>query len=107
MIYPLLPIFLAGVLGTSSTFIGAIEGVAESTASLLKLVSGWWPDRMRSRKPFVVIGDLMASVARPFTPPARSATQVLAIRVTDRIGKGFRTSPREAPRAASARADAR
>ena len=107
MIYPLLPIFLAGVLGTSSTFIGAIEGVVESTASLLKLVSGWWSDRMRSRKPFVVIGYLIASVARPFTAAARSATQVLAIRVTDRIGKGLRTSPRDALLADSAPADAR
>jgi len=107
MIYPLLPIFLAGVLGTSSTFIGAIEGVAETTASLLKLVSGWWSDRMRSRKPFVVIGYLIASVARPFTAAARSATQVLAIRVTDRIGKGLRTSPRDALLADSAPADAR
>ena len=107
MIYPLLPIFLAGVLGTSSTFIGAIEGAAETTASLLKLLSGWWSDRMRSRKPFVVIGYLIASVARPFTAAARSAAQVLAIRVTDRIGKGLRTSPRDALLADSAPADAR
>ena len=96
MIYPLLPVFLAGVLGTSSTFIGAIEGIAETTASLLKLVSGWWSDKMTSRKPFVVIGYLIASVARPFTAATRTASQVLAIRVTDRIGKGLRTSPRDA-----------
>ena len=107
MIYPLLPVFLAGVLGTSSTFIGAIEGAAETTASLLKLVSGWWSDRMKSRKPFVVIGYLIASIARPFTAAARSATQVLAIRVTDRIGKGLRTSPRDALLADSAPPDAR
>jgi MFS family permease len=107
MIYPLLPVFLAGVLGTSSTFIGAIEGVAETTASLLKLVSGWWSDRMRSRKPFVVIGYLIASVARPFTAATRNAAQVLAIRVTDRIGKGLRTSPRDALLADSAPPDAR
>jgi MFS family permease len=107
MIYPLLPVFLAGVLGTSSTFIGAIEGVAETTASLLKLVSGWWSDRMRSRKPFVVIGYLIASIARPFTAATRSAVQVLAIRVTDRIGKGLRTSPRDALLADSAPPDAR
>jgi MFS family permease len=107
MIYPLLPVFLAGVLGTSSTFIGAIEGAAESTASLLKLLSGWWSDRLKSRKPFVVIGYLIASIARPFTAAARSATQVLAIRVTDRIGKGLRTSPRDALLADSAPADAR
>jgi MFS family permease len=107
MIYPLLPVFLAGVLGTSSTFIGAIEGAAETTASLLKLASGWWSDRMKSRKPLVVIGYLIASIARPFTAAARSATQVLAIRVTDRIGKGLRTSARDALLADSAPADAR
>ena len=107
MIYPLLPIFLAGVLGTSSTFIGAIEGVAETTASLLKLVSGWWSDKMRSRKPFVVIGYLIASIVRPFTGAARTAPQVLAIRVTDRIGKGLRTSPRDALLADSAPPEAR
>jgi MFS family permease len=107
MIYPLLPIFLAGVLGTSSTFIGAIEGVAETTASLLKLVSGWWSDRMTSRKPFVVIGYLLASIVRPFTAAARSASQVLAIRVTDRIGKGLRTSPRDALLADSAPPESR
>ena len=107
MIYPLLPIFLAGVLGTSSTFIGAIEGTAETTASLLKLVSGWWSDRIKTRKPFVVTGYLIASVVRPFTAAARSASQVLAIRLTDRIGKGLRTSPRDALLADSAPADAR
>jgi MFS family permease len=107
MIYPLLPIFLAGVLGTSSTFIGAIEGVAETTASLLKLASGWWSDRMTSRKPFVVIGYLIASIVRPFTAAARSASQVLAIRVTDRIGKGIRTSPRDALLADSAPPESR
>src|SRR5689334_18889387 len=107
MIYPLLPIFLAGVLGTSSTFIGAIEGIAETTASLLKLVSGWWSDKMTTRKPFVVIGYLIASVARPFTAATRTASQVLAIRVTDRIGKGLRTSPRDALLADSAPPESR
>ena len=107
MIYPLLPVFLAGVLGTSSTFIGAIEGAAETTASLLKLVSGWWSDRITSRKPFVVIGYLIASIARPFTAATRSAEQVLAIRLTDRIGKGLRSSPRDALLADSAPANAR
>lgn len=107
MIYPLLPIFLAGVLGSSSTFIGAIEGAAETTASLLKLLSGWWSDRMKSRKPLVVIGYLIASIVRPFTAAAHSARQVLAIRLTDRIGKGLRTSPRDALLADSAPPHAR
>jgi MFS family permease len=107
MIYPLLPIFLAGVLGANASFIGAIEGVAETTASLLKLLSGWWSDKMKTRKPFVVVGYLIASVARPFTALAQNATQVLGIRVTDRVGKGLRTSPRDALLADSAPPDAR
>ncbi|MFL5568193.1 MAG: MFS transporter [Gemmatimonadaceae bacterium] len=107
MIYPLLPLFLAGILGANASFIGAIEGVAETTASLLKLVSGWWSDRITSRKPLVVAGYLIASIARPFTAITRSAGQVLAIRVTDRVGKGIRTSPRDALLADSAAPEAR
>jgi len=107
MIYPLLPIFLAGALGANASFIGAIEGAAETTASLLKLLSGWWSDRVKSRKPFVVVGYLIASIARPFTAMARNATQVLAIRLTDRVGKGLRTSPRDALLADSAPPEAR
>ena len=96
MIYPLLPVFLAGVLGANASFIGAIEGAAETTASLLKLVSGWWSDKVKSRKPFVVAGYLIAGVARPFTAVTHTAAQVLGIRVTDRVGKGLRSSPRDA-----------
>ncbi|MFL5487863.1 MAG: MFS transporter [Gemmatimonadaceae bacterium] len=107
MIYPLLPLFLAGVLGANASFIGAIEGAAETTASLLKLLSGWWSDRVASRKPLVVAGYLIASIARPFTAMTRSAGQVLAIRVTDRVGKGIRTSPRDALLADSAAPEAR
>ena len=107
MIYPLLPVFLASVLGANASFIGAIEGVAESTASLLKLVSGWWSDKVGSRKRLVVIGYGIASVVRPFTAMAGSATQVLFIRLTDRIGKGIRTSPRDALLADSAPETAR
>ena len=107
MIYPLLPIFLAGVLGANASFIGAIEGAAESTASLLKLLSGWWSDKVASRKPFVVVGYLIASIVRPFTAATHNATQVLGIRVTDRIGKGLRTSPRDALLADSALPEAR
>ena len=107
MIYPLLPIFLAGVLGANATFIGAIEGTAETTASLLKLLSGWWSDKVSSRKPFIVAGYLIASIVRPFTAAAHSATQVLAIRVTDRVGKGIRSSARDALLADSAAPEAR
>jgi len=96
MIYPLLPVFLATVLGASAGFIGAIEGAAESTAALLKLASGWWSDRVSRRKPFVVAGYTLASVVRPLIAVATSATQVLLIRVTDRVGKGLRNAPRDA-----------
>jgi MFS family permease len=96
MIYPLLPVFLTSVLGASAGFIGAIEGAAESTASLLKLASGWWSDRIQKRKPLVVWGYVMASAVRPFVAMAQTATQVLLIRVADRVGKGIRNSPRDA-----------
>ena len=96
MIYPLLPVFLVGVLGASATTLGAIEGAAESTAALLKLASGWWSDRVGRRKPLVVGGYLLSSIARPLVGLAASAGQVLAIRLTDRVGKGVRTSPRDA-----------
>jgi MFS family permease len=96
MIYPLLPVFLTTVLGVSAGFIGAIEGAAESTASFLKLASGWWSDRMRRRKPLVVAGYALASIVRPLVAIARSATQVLLIRVSDRVGKGLRNAARDA-----------
>jgi MFS family permease len=96
MIYPLLPVFLTAVLGADAAFVGAIEGAAETTAALLKLASGWWSDRVRRRKPLVVIGYGIASIARPLVAIAQTAAQVLVIRVSDRVGKGIRNSPRDA-----------
>ena len=96
MIYPLLPVFLSATLGASTIAIGAIEGAAESTAALLRLASGWWSDRLTRRKPLVVAGYLLAAIVRPLVGVAQSATQVLAIRLTDRVGKGIRTAPRDA-----------
>ena len=96
MIYPLLPIFLTTVLGANASFIGAIEGAAETTAALLKLASGWWSDRMAKRKPIVVLGYGIASLMRPLVAIAQSASQVLIIRVADRVGKGIRGAPRDA-----------
>jgi MFS family permease len=96
MMYPLLPAFLASVLGASASFIGVIEGAAESVAALLKLASGWWSDRVQSRKGLVLAGYVIASVIRPFTAATHTAAQVLGIRVTDRIGKGIRSTPRDA-----------
>ncbi|MDQ3949588.1 MAG: MFS transporter [Gemmatimonadota bacterium] len=96
MIYPLLPIFLTGVLGASASFVGAMEGAAETTSSLLKLVSGWWSDRVQRRKPLVVFGYALASTMRPLVAFARSASEVLVIRLSDRAGKGIRNAPRDA-----------
>ena len=96
MIYPLLPVFLTSVLGANASFIGAIEGAAETTAALLKLASGWWSDRVQKRKPLVVAGYAIASLMRPLVAIAQSASQVLMIRVADRVGKGIRNAPRDA-----------
>jgi MFS family permease len=96
MIYPLLPVFLTTVLGANASFIGAIEGAAETTAALLKLASGWWSDRVRKRKPLVFWGYAIASAVRPLVAIATSAVQVLGIRVADRVGKGIRNAPRDA-----------
>jgi sugar phosphate permease len=96
MIYPLLPLFLTATLGASATALGAIEGAAETTAALLKLASGWWSDRVRRRKPLVLAGYGIASAVRPLVAFAASSGQVLAIRLADRVGKGIRSSPRDA-----------
>ncbi|HEX7937468.1 MAG TPA: MFS transporter [Gemmatimonadaceae bacterium] len=96
LIYPLLPVFLTVTLGASAGMVGVIEGVAESTSALLRLASGWWSDRVKRRKPAIVLGYVVATAMRPLVAIAQSATQVLAIRVTDRVGKGIRTSPRDA-----------
>jgi MFS family permease len=96
MIYPLLPLFLTTVLGGGPVFLGLIEGVAESTASLLKLMSGIVSDRVRRRKNLVLAGYAISSVARPLTALAASPLAVLFIRFADRVGKGIRTSPRDA-----------
>ena len=96
MIYPLLPVFLTTVLGASPGMLGAIEGAAETTAAFLKLASGWWSDRVRRRKPLVVFGYALAAAMRPLVAIAQSGIQVLMIRVSDRVGKGIRNSPRDA-----------
>lgn len=96
MIYPLLPDFLTRTLHAGPAALGLIEGVAEATASLMKVVSGWWSDRVRRRKPIVALGYSIAALARPLVGLVSSWMQVLAIRFADRVGKGIRTSPRDA-----------
>ena len=96
IIYPLLPLFLFSTLGATPAAIGLIEGAAESVSSLLKLFAGYWSDRRGRRKNWVVFGYGLASVARPLLAFSSSWPQVLTIRLTDRVGKGIRTAPRDA-----------
>lgn len=101
IIYPLLPAFLFLTLGASPFFIGLIEGFAESAASILKLFSGYLSDRFHKRKLPVFLGYALAAVVRPLLALANTWPQVLAVRVTDRAGKGIRGAPRDALLAAS------
>jgi MFS family permease len=107
MIYPLLPVFMSGVLGASALSIGAMEGGAEALASLLKYGSGWWSDRLPRRKPLVVGGYLISSVLRPLVGMAQGVWAVVLIRMGDRVGKGVRTAPRDAMIADAVAPDAR
>jgi MFS family permease len=95
MIYPLLPFFLVQTIGASPAFLGVVEGVAEATASLVKLASGWVSDRMERRKPLVLVGYGIASVVRPMIAIATAPWHILSIRFVDRVGKGIRSAPRD------------
>lgn len=96
MIYPLIPVFIKTVLGFGAEIIGVIEGVAESINSLLKLFSGWISDRAKKRKVFVLIGYSLSNLVRPLIGISGYWGAVLGFRLTDRVGKGIRTSPRDA-----------
>lgn len=96
MIFPLMPQFLLTVLGGSKAWLGLIEGVADTTASLLKLWAGAWSDRAGRRKTFVVAGYVVAALARPLTGLVTAPWQLFVVRSADRVGKGIRTAPRDA-----------
>lgn len=96
MIYPLLPFFLREQLKASVAFVGLVEGVAETTASLLKLASGWLSDRVGRHKLLTFVGYALAGLTRPLLAASTAAWQVLGLRFFDRVGKGIRTSPRDA-----------
>src|SRR5262245_11129782 len=95
MIYPLLPVYLSRVLGASAVSLGIIEGVAEGVNSLLKVISGYWSDRVQRRRPIVIAGYTVSSLARPFIAITSTWPQVLLIRALDRVGKGIRGAPRD------------
>ena len=91
MVYPVLPLFLANVLGAPVAAIGLIESLAEATASFVKLGSGWLSDRLGRRKPLVVLGYTLSNLAKPVLTLTQSWPAVLTLRVADRLGKGIRT----------------
>ena len=96
MVHALLPVFLVGGLGIGAFALGLIEGAAEATASLMKIVSGAWSDRWGRRKPLIVAGYGLAALTKPLFPIAQSAWLVVFARLVDRVGKGIRGAPRDA-----------
>ncbi len=96
MIVPVLPLFVVGVLKASMASVGVIEGVAESTAALMRLGSGWLSDRIGRRKPFLFLGYGLSAVAKAALGVVLSWPMVLALRFGDRVGKGLRNPPRDA-----------
>ncbi len=105
MVFPLIPLFLTTALGASATIVGLIEGSAETVASLLKVFSGYWSDRIKRRKPFVLFGYGLSSLAKPLFTFAYVWQSVFAIRILERVGKGIRNAPRDAIIAESCNAD--
>jgi len=96
MVINILPLFLANVLGVKTNVIGLIEGLAESTASLLKVFSGWFSDKLRARKWLAVSGYALSTLVKPIYYFASSWGLVAGVRWADRVGKGIRTAPRDA-----------
>jgi MFS family permease len=96
MVFPLIPLFLTTILGAGAYAVGIVEGAAETTASLLKVVSGYWSDKIKKRKPFVLFGYSLSTITKPLFAFANAWSFVLFIRVIERIGKGLRTAPRDA-----------
>jgi MFS family permease len=107
MVYPLLPAFVATVLGAPPVFLGLIEGLAETTASLARLASAVASDRLRRRKPLASAGNLLANALRPALGLATAWPHVLVLRFGDRLGKGVRSAPRDALLADSVPAERR
>src|SRR5512139_520845 len=96
MIHSLLPVFLVSVLGASVTTVGFLEGVAEATASITKVFSGTWSDRLGKRKALTVLGYGLAALTKPLFALAPSTAWVFGARFADRVGKGIRGAPRAA-----------
>src|SRR5688572_17755496 len=95
-VYPLLPVFITQVLGGPPVALGIVEGAADATSSVLRVVSGRWSDRIGARKPIVLLGYSLSSLVRPFIAITSTWAHVFVIRVVDRVGKGLRGAPRDA-----------
>ncbi len=96
MVYPLLPAFVTGTLGGGAALLGLLDGAADLTSAVLKVVSGRLADRPRWRAPLILVGYATAVLVRPLIAVAGAAWQVVGFRVIDRVGKGLRTPPRDA-----------
>jgi len=96
MVFPLLPLYITTVLGGGAVAVGLVEGAAEATASLLKVFSGYWSDKIKKRKPFVFFGYSLSALMKPVLAFAGNWLTVLLIRIADRVGKGLRDAPRDA-----------
>ncbi len=107
MVLNILPLFLANVLGVKTNIIGLIEGLAEATASILKLFSGWFSDKVGGRKWLAVLGYGLSAVTKPFFYFANTWGLIAGVRWVDRVGKGIRTAPRDALVADSVTKEAR
>jgi len=95
MIYPVMPLFLS-LIGATGLVIGLIEGASETTASLIKVVSGWYSDKYDRRKPFIISGYGLSSLIKPALIWATAPFHVLGIKIAERVGKGIRSAPRDA-----------
>lgn len=96
MIFPILPLFMANVLGLNKSLIGLVEGIAKSTSSILEVVSGYVSDKIKRRKPLVVAGYSLSAISKPLFSIASTLGHVITFRILDRFGKGIRDSPRDA-----------
>ena len=96
MIFTLVPLLLSNVLGAATTIIGLIGGLSDSTDAIFRIFSGWFSDRIGKRKPLAVLGYSLSTLAKPFMYLASTWGMVLAVRFSDRVGKGIRASPRDA-----------
>lgn len=107
MIFTLIPLFLSNVLGAATTIVGLVGGISDSTDALFRIASGWLSDKIRKRKALAVAGYSLSTVVKPLMYVASAWGAVVAVRFMDRVGKGIRSSPRDALVAASVSKDER